>query len=576
MQKVILPILFVSTYAISAEIETINMPDITVESSAQEEEPLIVMQETTPGMKQPVINGLMGDKILITLDNNKFSNALFRSGPNQYYSWVPDQFVLKNTVNDTLLNSSLGGTVNRSLGIDTTGIDVDVSSNTFTGLATYSDEKLQIGAVYTDNANVVTPYDGEVEHSGYNQKGLFASLKSNLGTTKFMFTQSDDIDRTDKFEKGDYYVYDLQRYINLSQEYRISDTNIVVMPSWQQFQEKIDRDSPDKKNVDSKNDIFGLNISDKRESLFRESDTFKYGFSDHYENIEYTKGLKTTDYYYNTLSLWASYNDLLSEKWSYNLTYNFSYLNTSGGDIDREMSGNAFGGVLTYLVTDTSYLYASVNSNFKFPTITNLAEARSDSVEELPNPDLDSEKAITSRIGLNYAGFDLSLFYKDLYDMIIREQTNISDGNGDFKWRYENTDRGHIKGISFTYNKTFYEDWLIRLNAELIEGKTDYDYISKLQPIVTSSYLKYKDIWAEFLYAPSVDEDKMALKDQKDIRIKDHNYGYRIVNMGYTYTQHAHTFNFYLDNILNDRARVYGSSVDFNERRVRLGYSYQF
>ncbi len=566
----------------SVHAENLNsittIPDIAVVDEKVgvgiQKDDFLVMQETTPGMKQPVINGLMGDKVLITLDHNKFTNALFRSGPNQYYSWVPDQFVLKNSVNETLLNSSLGGTVDRTIGIDTTGVDIDASYNTFTGLATFNNKTVQVGTLWTSNGNVVTPHDGEVKHSGYNQKAIYTGVESNYGTTKFMFTQSDDVDRTDKFEKGDYYVYELQRYIMFSHQYRIDGSNIVIMPSWQQFKEKIDRDSPEKKNVDSQNDIFGLMISDQREGILSENDLLKYGIMDHYEDISYTKGSNTNHYTYNTFSLWASYHAFFSENWDYKMTYNFSYLNVKGGGIDRNMAGNAAGISVNYYINGSWLAYASCNSNFKFPTITNLAEARSDSVEEVPNPDLDSEKAITSRIGIVYKDLEVSLFYKKLYDMIIREQTSIPDGEGGYKWKYENTDEGYIKGFSLTYDTRLGDVWKIHFNVEILDGKTDYDYISKLQPVATSAVIKYKNFWCEYLYAPSVPEDKMALKDKTDIRIKGHNYGYSILNMGYDLQYEHHTFGLYLDNAFNDRGRVYGSSVDFNERRLRFKYSY--
>jgi len=556
--------------------EEIIIPEISVETDIQEDQPLIVMQETTPGMKQPVINGLMGDKILITLDNNKFSNSLFRSGPNQYYSWVPDQFVLSNRINETLLNSSLGGTINRTLGIDTSGMDLEISANTFTCTMKYKDKSIQAGVTVIENGNVVTPNDGEIKHSAYNQKALFFGFNDKHSTTKFMLTQSNDIDRTDKFEKGEYYVYELQRYSMLSYEYKVPDTNIIIMPSWQQFREQIDRNSPLQKNVNSTNNIFGLNISATSTGLLRETDSLKYGLTDHYENIFYAKGLIKNNYYYNTFALWASYTDMINEKWDYGITYNFSALKTSGGSIDRSMTGNAFGANINYYINDRFYAYGTINSNFKFPTITNLAEARSDSVEEIANPNLDSEKALTTRVGFYYEGLDISLFHKKLYDMIIRVETNIPDGQGGYKWKYENTDNGYIKGISVAYKMIFGENWEVRFDAEFLSGKTDYDYISKLQPFVSSSYVRYRDIWAEFLYAPAVNEDKMALKDKTDIRIKDHNYGYRILNAGYTYTNKNHTFSFYLDNVFNSKGRVYGSSVDFNERRVRIKYTYNF
>jgi hypothetical protein len=159
--------------------------------------------------------------------------------------------------------------------------------------------------------------------------------------------------------------------------------------------------------------------------------------------------------------------------------------------------------------------------------------------------------------------------------MIIRVQTNIPAGNGDYKWRYENTDSGYIKGITLAYEHTF-GDIYFQTRIEYLDGKTDYDYISKLQPLVTRTKVEYNGAFAEFLYAPKVDEDKMALKDQTDIRIKDHNYGYRILNLGYTYNTQYGAFSLYLDNAFNDEGRVYGSSVDFNERRVRVGYNYRY
>jgi len=572
MKKIIIASL-ASSLLFGTNLEEIVIPEITVDAEYVEENPL-VMQETSPGMKQPIINGLMGDKILITLDRNKFSNALFRSGPNQYYSWVPDAFVKANTTNETLLNSSLGGTVNRELGIVETGISIDASSNTFTGVATYKDKTLEAGIVYTDNGNVVDT-KGEVPHSSYNQKGLYLSKDSSLGITKFMFTQNDDIDRTDKFQKGQYYVWELQRYIMLSHEYHIEGTNIVIQPSWQRFQENITKSEDGSSYVDSTDDIFGLNISDKRSGVFTESDTLKYGLTNHYEDIDYDKSGTVDDYYYNTMSLWTSYHNNVFDKWDYTLTYNFGWMKTEGSGIDRSMTGNAFGLNTNYLIDDYTFAFASVNTNFKFPTIVNLAEARDDSVTEIANPNLDSEKSITYKIGLNYKDIELSVFYKDLTDMIIRVQTNIPDGNGDYKWRYENTDSGYIKGITLAYEHTF-EDIYFQTRIEYLDGKTDYDYISKLQPLVTRTKVEYNGAFAEFLYAPSVDEDKMALKDQTDIRIKDHNYGYRILNLGYTYNTQYGAFSLYLDNAFNDEGRVYGSSVDFNERRVRVGYNHHY
>ena len=161
--------------------------------------------------------------------------------------------------------------------------------------------------------------------------------------------------------------------------------------------------------------------------------------------------------------------------------------------------------------------------------------------------------------------------------MIIREETNIPDGIGAFKWKYQNTDEGYINGINVKYDRIFSNGIGIFLFAEYLDGKTDYDYISKLVPLHTKSKITYKPYYLEILYAPSVEESKMAEKDKQDIRIKNHNYGYRIINIGYEKTfNKIHDIGIQLDNILNETGRVYGSSVDFGSRGLFFTYQYHY
>lgn len=553
-------------------IPEVEIPAITVLASSDEEASILVYQETTPGMRQPVVKGLMGDKINITIDNIKFSNSLFRSGPNQYYSWIPDDFILESVINETLLNSSLGGTVDVVLGVKESSVGVEVSSNTFKFLSAYKDDNISVAFVRSDNQNVVTPHDGEVQNSSWNQTGVYLEKLSDSGKTNFMYSESTDVDRTDKFEQDQYYVYDLQRYIRLSHVEQVGD--YTISPTWQRFQERIDRDS-ESKNIKSTLDIFGLSIDRRWNNLFSHTDTLRVGVSDNYENIDYDRGTTSTHYYYNTLSAWASYQDFITDSLDYTLSYNFSYLNTSGGDIDRTMSGNSFGIISNYYMDNDAILWLALNSNVKFPTITNLAEARSDSVTEIANPNLDSEKAITLTLGFDYEHFNISIFHKELYDMIIREQTDILDEYDNYKWKYQNTDRGRIDGINLSYDKTF-DDIRFQVKLEYLYGKTDYDYISKLQPFTSWTRIDWLNFYTEFLYAPDVPESKMALKDQTDYRIQGHNYGYNILNAGYLFVVDKHNIEFKLDNIFDSRGRVYGSSVDFNERRLRVEYLYKF
>ena len=558
-----------------------NYREPSILTPIKELESQVVIQETVPGFKNPVINGLMGDKILLTVDGIKFSNSLFRSGPNQYYSWIPDEFITKAQLNSKLgeiTSSALGGSINRDLSIDESsiGISYRTASKGHKEVIKYKDDKYEVGLLNQRTSNVDTP-DGEVQHSSYNQKGFYLANKSKTyGITKIVFTQSNDIDRTDKFEKGDYYVYELQQYLLISHKYYIPDTYIMFIPSFQQFKEKIDRDDPATKNVDSTNNIFGMQLVGYYEADWTGDGYFSYGLVDNFEDIDYKTGINKNTYNYNTFSAYSTYHSRYG-KIDYDLKYKYSLMTAKGSGLDRTLDNHAVGINTKYRLGQAHNIFVSADLNYKFPTITNLAEARDDSVTEIANPNLEQEKAYTMTLGYKNGGFTTSIFYKKLYNMIIRVETNIPDGNGGFKWQYQNTDEGYIKGINLKYSKIFENGWGIYSFAEYLDGKTDYDYISKLVPFHAETRISYKPYFIEYLYASKVDDDKQAEKDKQDIRIKNHNEGYSIFNIGYEQTfKNVHKVSIILENVLNETGRVYGSSVDFGARGIYINYTYKY
>jgi len=563
--------------------------DYKIVKPLEEVESRVVIQETVPGFSQPIINGLMGDKVLLTLDGIKFSNSLFRAGPNQYYSWIPKEFIIDAKLNNKLsgiTSSSLGGSIDRTLGIDDSKVGVSYKTNNqgHKEVFKYKNKEYQIGIINNDTQNVRTP-DGEVAHSAYNQKGIFLRKKHlDYGDTKFVFTKSDDIDRTDKFENNDYYVYELQQYTLITHTYWLEDTNFMIVPSIQQFKEKIDRDSPTSKDIDSTNNMFGLQMVGYYEPTFSDSAYITYGVTDSFEDIDYKKGTIQNIYNYNIFSAYVTYNDDIGRKIDYDIKYKYSAMKATGGGLNRTLDNHSFGFDTKYKIGYLHNIFLKGDMNYKFPTINNLATAQEGSVVEIPNSDLEQEKAYTLEVGYYNDGLSIKIFYKKLEDMIIREQTNISDGNGGYMWKYQNTDNGYIKGINTEYSKKFNNGYGIFLFGEYLDGKTDYDYISKLTPLKFKSkgskdikLIEKDKIFIEWLYAPKVDDDKMALKDKTDIRIQEHNNGYNIVNFGYeTISKKKHKVEIELTNIFNTTGRVYGSSVDFGERGIYLSYSYLY
>jgi hypothetical protein len=70
---------------------------------------------------------------------------------------------------------------------------------------------------------------------------------------------------------------------------------------------------------------------------------------------------------------------------------------------------------------------------------------------------------------------------------------------------------------------------------------------------------------------------KLPKKDTSDIRIQDHNDGYSQLDIGYIYSPYPnHKFNIELNNITNNKGRMLGSSVDYNDRNARLKYEFNY
>lgn len=522
----------------------------------------VVLQESVPGFSQPIIKGLQGDKISIGLDGITFSNSIFRSGPNQYFSWIPQGFVSKIEVGEYLENSALGGGINMRLGINKSKILLDKSSNRYTVLGTFHEEDFQGGMSIIEAGNVYDT-EGEVPHSAYNQKALMMKKQFDKDEMTILFSRSDEIDRTDLFEVGKYYVYDLQQYAMSKYDKRF-DTAVISL-SFQQFKDNVDKDTSYTNTI---NNIYGLNINAMYDPETLRGE-IEYGMQNSLEDVRVDKGLKS-QYYYRLNSPWVKYNTYI-RGYDMSMYYKHSFLGMSG-DLSKKMNDFSTG----VLLSNKGY-YLSVDKSIKFPTIVNLSEAQGDDVSELPNPDLISEKSINYALGYRSEDFELNLYYKDLQDIIIREQTNILSPDGTYYWQYQNANSGLIYGLSLWAKKEYLQDFKTTFFMEYTYGKTDYDYISKLTPFRAEvKNTLFKDYYINFKYAPSVNEDIMANKDKIDIRIEGKNYGYAILDLGYKTQYISHIFEVGVTNALNDQGRVYGSSVDFPRRSLKLQYAYVF
>lgn len=581
----------VSVFAETFEYETVIVARKSKSKAASLEkiQSEVVLQETVPHFSQPVLGGLMGDRILLTLDGIKFSNAMFRDGPNQYYSWIPAEFVESASLNDRLggiSSGALGGSVNRVLGIrqSSIGLNYDGGDRGFKESISYRGAQTSIGFLNEKTGNVITP-NGEVDHSSYNQQGLFVGHNSeNYGDTRLLVSHSGPIDRTDKFTEGKFYQYDQQDYALVSHKYRLRGANLVIYPSYQQIREVIDQNSPTKNNTDVTNKITGLQVVGFYQPDPESPAYFQYGVVENLEALNYLTGLVKTDYKYDTGSLWGTYSDSWGESFDYSVKYKYSTMSAVGSGLNRKLDNHSVGLDAEYALNAEQSVFASLDSGYKFPTITNLAEVKNDALSEIANADLNQERAVTVQIGYDWQKvFRLSVFHKKLSDLIVRKQTDIPDGAGRFKWKYSMADEGAISGINLKYDQKI-EKNTVFLFLEYLNGRNDYDNFSKLTPFHAKAKWSYElatladdQLALEYLYAPPVPPELVSLSDSQDVRIKEHNVGYKIFNLSYeSLYLKTHHLKLSFNNLFNQTGRVYGSSVDFAGRSLQFSYAYQF
>lgn len=522
------------------------------------------IQETAPGLKSPYIGAFTGNQVNQTIDGIRFNNALFRTGPNQYYSWIPDAFTESIGISD---GGNIGGTIDRRLGIRPSHVGINyLGSLGFTEHMSYKNDKFGV-ALNNINHKDVRTRKGRIPHSAYNQQaGMFEAYWNPENKTTFVKTHSGDLERTDKWNGGmresgyqspSIYTWEDQDYTLIKHSSYID--NLQLDLAYQNSEERI----LDKtKHIHSDLDAYTIN----GEYFF--SNGFSLYSTNTMEKIMYNNGTETDhDTWYTTKQ---------GVRWLGNISVIdvVASLGTKQVNSDESHFSNPEGSIiLGYNGWFTSYDRSS-NTPSYFNLNQSLTSGRG---EMLPNSNLKEEYADTYRFGYKKYGLYADVYKKHLSD-VIQNRTITSS-----PLVYQ----AYNGGTTDVYGSTLgYKNLAIMNSYWGIDAKVEYAYGKNYLPDGTTeptsktpewtSYAKllYDKWWAEFKYqAPT---NRISSSDMNDVRIYGHNGGYKVINIGYTTTYKNIDYTAALMNVTNDDGRVYGSSVDVPERSLFFSLNYNF
>lgn len=516
------------------------------------------IQETSPGMPSPYLGPFTGNQVDQHVNGIRFSNSYFRSGPNQYWGWIPTAFTNSVTVSD---GGNIGGTINRRISVPSSGVKLSYDTalqGTETTLS-HTTDRFGFAINEIDRGDVRTA-DGTVPNSSYNQKAaMFEAFWDDNNTTNIVYSRSDDLKRTDKWNggvritgprSGQVYNYELQEYLLLVHNY--TNDIIEIDLGYQNFKEHI-LDKTNRVEVDM--NIYNLNAS------YKLNDNYSLYTVNQFEDIDYS----TQSDWYNTYKAGVRTNFDIG---NFNLKSSVGYKIVSVTDLE-EFTAPEYS-----IILSNSGYFLSYDVTTNAPSYTSIKQNKTTGRGTvIPNNSLEQEYAKTWRAGYQTRNLYADVYYKNLQDAY--DQITVDTDT------YQIVNDGWVKayGATLGFTTDVGSDFILDTRLELvtatksIPGSTETEPTSKTAPAILYSKLSRHGYYAELSYQPK--DDDLAFKDKDDVRIYEHNKGYTVLNLGKTGTLGENfEYEFAIRNLFNNDGRILGSSVDVPARGVYFGLKY--
>jgi hemoglobin/transferrin/lactoferrin receptor protein len=229
-------------------------------------------------------------------------------------------------------------------------------------------------------------------------------------------------------------------------------------------------------------------------------------------------------------------------------------------------------------------VFAGIGQGFRAPNLSDLTRydtARSREFE-VPAPDLDPEKFLSSEVGFKTRSGPLSgqiaYYYTWIEDMIIRTPTgNTISGNKEVS--KSNGAEGYVQGVELSAAYEFTRQWSARVSGSWMDGRCDAyrtntttvtrDVVTRLMPLTAELAVRWQTrdgrYWCELAANLAEKADELSIADIEDNqRIPTGGTpGYAVYHLrtGTQLTPYLR-LTLALENLANEDYRIHGSGVN--------------
>jgi hemoglobin/transferrin/lactoferrin receptor protein len=493
--------------------------------------PGAMVQKTGHGQGSPFLRGFTGFQNLFLIDGIRLNNAIFRSGPNQYWNTVDPLSLNKLEVvmgpSSALFGSDgIGGTVNAitkdpSMGdvisFPTVSVMAQVADSSNTNVQRIEIDHhlfgtgVLIGANRKDYGNISSGND-YLPNTSYDETNLDIKIVRKFQndwkvSLAYYLTHQQDVPRTHKTiysipfagtSIGDELMRDLDQkrqltYVKLENNKLDTLSHLNVSLSYHEQDES-------RKRLRSRNrtDDIGISVNTIGFTLdtginFSQLD-WLFGLDFYHDNIDsYSssneiQGPVADDASYTTQAIFSELRWTIKKDINLVLGARYSAAKAQADKVSDPLSGlqtsfnrrwnDVVGNLrINYRLGGHASVFAGISEGFRAPNLSDLSRldsARSNEFE-IPSLNLDSEHYLSYEVGYrkntNHVGIDFALYYTDIQNQIVLFPTGNINNDGEIEMNKSNQGDGFVYGSEILFSMNISKQLSTRIGLSYQYGR---------------------------------------------------------------------------------------------------------